>query len=246
MRLASCNMKDSGFPIPWRWSFGTVDIFRGSDVGLLHWLQIRSWWERSLPKVNSSLTKTRKTPLCQRQGLRPFAIFGLRAYERHTSYRPPTANGRFSFVESWCWHNGKTLKTGYRDVTSNSQLPSLNAKHRASLFSRFSLLWCKPEERRLFLLRCQLAEACFGASRHRRRNKGCSPCITARGFICFCKRIVFMSSLLQTQGWPCASIHATEKSIVPIIPLFLWRGGTMFLLFWVNAPLRGIKNITEY
>jgi DNA-binding cell septation regulator SpoVG len=34
----------------------------------------------------------------------------------------------------------KTLKTGYRDVTFNSQLPSLNAKHRASLFSRFSLL----------------------------------------------------------------------------------------------------------
>ena len=246
MSLASYNMKDSGFPIPWRWLFGTVDIFRGSDVSLLHWSQIRSWWERSLPKVNSFLTKTRKTSLCQRQGLRPFAIFRWRAYERHTSHRSPTANGRFSFVESWRWHNGKTLKTGYRDVTSNSQLPSLNAKHRASLFSRFSLLWCKPEERRLFLLRCQLAEACFGASRHRRRNKGCSPCITARGFICFCKRIVFMSSLLQTQGWPCASIHATEKSIVPIIPLFLWRGGTMFLLFWVNAPLRGIKNITEY
>ena len=100
----------------------------------------------------------------------------------------------------------KTLKTGYRDVTFNSQLRSLNTKHRASLFSRFSLLWCKPEERRLFLLRCRFAEACFGASRHRRRNKGRSPCITARGFICFCKRIVFMSSLHQTQGWSCAPI----------------------------------------
>ena len=43
--------------------FGTVDIFRGSDVCLLHWLQIRSWLERSLPKVNSFLPKPRK-PLC--------------------------------------------------------------------------------------------------------------------------------------------------------------------------------------
>ena len=74
-------------------------------------------------------------------------------------------------------------------------------RHRASLFSRFSLLWCKPEERRLFHLRCRLAEACFGASRRRRRNKGRNPCITARGFICFCMRIVFMSSLLQTRDW---------------------------------------------
>ena len=43
----------------------------------------------------------------------------------------------------------KTLKTGYRDVTSNSQLWSRYAKHRASLFSRFSLLWYKPEKQRV-------------------------------------------------------------------------------------------------
>ena len=124
------------------------------------------------------------------------------------SHRPQTANGRFYFIESWRWQR-KTLKTSYRDVNSNSQLPSLYAKHRASLFSRFSLLWCKIEERRLFLIRCRFAEACFGANRHRRRNKGRSSCITTRGFICFCKRIIFMNSLLQTQGWPCAPIRDT-------------------------------------
>ena len=87
--------------------FGAVDIFRGSDMSLLFWSQIRNWLGMSLHKVNSFLTKTRKTSLYQRQGLRPFAIFGLRAYERHASHRPPTANGRFSYVESWRCHKGK-------------------------------------------------------------------------------------------------------------------------------------------
>ena len=39
----------------------------------LFWSQIRNWLGMSLHKVNSFLTKTRKTSLCQRQGLRPFA-----------------------------------------------------------------------------------------------------------------------------------------------------------------------------
>jgi len=43
-------------------------------------------------------------------------------------------------VNSFLAKTKKTLKTGYRDVTSNSQLRSLYAKHRASLFSRFSLV----------------------------------------------------------------------------------------------------------
>ena len=80
---------------------GTLGIFCGSDVSLLLRSQIRSWLGVSLPRVNSFLTKTRKTSLRQRQGLRPFAICGLRAYERHASHRPQTANGRFSFIESW-------------------------------------------------------------------------------------------------------------------------------------------------
>ena len=86
---------------------GTLGIFCGSDVSLLLRSQIRSWLGVSLPRVNSFLTKTRKTSLRQRQGLRPFAICGLRAYERHASHRPQTANGRFSFIESWRWHKGK-------------------------------------------------------------------------------------------------------------------------------------------
>ena len=86
---------------------GAVDIFRVPDMSHLFWSQIRNWLGMSLHKVNSFLTKTRKTSLCQRQGLRPFAIFGLRAYERHASHRPPTANGRFSYVESWRCHKGK-------------------------------------------------------------------------------------------------------------------------------------------
>ena len=43
---------------------------------------------------------------------------------------------------------------------------------------------CKPEARRLFLLSRRLAEACFGASRRRRRKKGEALAI-ASGFIWF-------------------------------------------------------------
>jgi hypothetical protein len=101
---------------------------------MLHWLQIRSWLERSLPKVNSFLTKTKKTSLCQRQGLRPFAICGLRAYESHASHKPSNRKWQILLCRILTLTQRKTLKTGYRDVTSNSQLLSLIAKHRASLF----------------------------------------------------------------------------------------------------------------
>ena len=69
-------------------------------------------------------------------------------------------------------------------ITPISQFLTINS-YRASRFSRFFLVWCKPEVRRLFLLRLRLAEACFGARRSRRRNKGRSPCITARVLFVF-------------------------------------------------------------
>ena len=96
---------------------------------------------------------------------------------------PHPGNGSSSFVGTWRWHKEKPLKQA-RAVTPVSQFLTINS-YRASLFSRFFLLWCKPEERRLFLLRLQLAEACFGARRSRRRNKGRSPCITARVLFVF-------------------------------------------------------------
>lgn len=40
---------------------------------------------------------------------------------------------------------------------------------------------CKPEERRLFLLRWRIAEICFGTRRHRRRNRRAQPW-QAQGF----------------------------------------------------------------
>ena len=46
-------------------TYGTVDIFRESDMSHLFWSQIRNWLGKSLHKVNSFLTKTRKTSLCQ-------------------------------------------------------------------------------------------------------------------------------------------------------------------------------------
>ena len=110
----------------------------------------------------------------------------------------------------------KTLITGYRDVTSNSQLRSLYAKHCASLFSRFSLVWCKPEERRLFLLRCRFAETCFGASRHRRRNKGRSPCITANVLLVF-----VMSSLSKHKVGPVRLSVTREIAIAPFFCFIL-------------------------
>ena len=39
---------------------GTVDIFRGSDVSFLHWLQIRSWLERAWLKENIFLNQNQK------------------------------------------------------------------------------------------------------------------------------------------------------------------------------------------
>ena len=62
---------------------------------------------------------------------------------------------------------------------------------RQLVFTVF-LLWCKPEARRLFLLRCRLAEACFEARRHRRRNKGRIPCITARVLLVFVKMALWL------------------------------------------------------
>ena len=49
---------------------------------------------------------------------------------------------------------------------------------------------CKPEERRLFLLRRRFAEACFGANRRRRRNKLRSHCNRKRFFWFLSEEIV--------------------------------------------------------
>ena len=49
---------------------------------------------------------------------------------------------------------------------------------------------CKPEERRLFLLRRRFAEACFEANRRRRRNKWCSHCNRKRFFWFLSEEIV--------------------------------------------------------
>ena len=49
---------------------------------------------------------------------------------------------------------------------------------------------CKPEERRLFLLRRRFAEACFEANRRRRRNKLRSHCNRKRFFWFLSEEIV--------------------------------------------------------
>ena len=40
--------------------FGAADIFRGLDVSLIHWLQIRSWLGMALLKGNSFLNQNQK------------------------------------------------------------------------------------------------------------------------------------------------------------------------------------------
>ena len=42
------------------WKNGAADIFRGLDVSLIHWLQIRSWLGRALLKENSFLNQNQK------------------------------------------------------------------------------------------------------------------------------------------------------------------------------------------
>ena len=78
-------------------SLGPCDTKEGKENG--HGLAFAPNGAMDLP-MTIFLTKTRKTALCQRQGLRPFGICSLRACERRASPRPQTANARFSCVKS--------------------------------------------------------------------------------------------------------------------------------------------------
>ena len=57
-------------------------------------------------------TKTDKTSLCQRQGLRPFAIWGLTAFERRCLSPPSTL--KWQILQGWILSltQRKTSKTG--------------------------------------------------------------------------------------------------------------------------------------
>ena len=133
--------------------------------------------------IPSFSTKTYKTLCVSAKGYGPLPFAGWGLVRGFASPRTHPTKGSSSSVGSWRWHKEKPWKQATA-VTPISQFLTINS-YRASRFSRFFLLWGKPEVRRLFLLRLRLAEACFGARRSRRRNKGRSPCITARVLFVF-------------------------------------------------------------
>ena len=185
-------------------------------------------WQKQIPWACVLFeTKTDKTALCQRQGLRPFAICGLRACERRclsppsprkcqillrrilalTQRKPlkpaipPIVTGRYRSASGLSVSPDPSGVSAYPLLPHDAEVSVSSTKCQCTIppnyrlwfrmFLRFSLLWCKPEERRRFLLRDRHAEACFGAGRHRRRNIGRSPCITARVFLVFVKGASF-------------------------------------------------------
>ena len=67
-----------------------------------------------------------------------------------------------------------------------------------------------------------------------KKKQRAQPLHHGKCFACFCKRIVFMSSLHQTQGWLCAPIRATGKIHCVLFLLSSSSFSFLFFFFLLN------------